>query len=211
MKKITSVLLLFSVFLTSSCCIKQIGKPVAGYPVDQVFSLIHDQFEKALDSLKKAPLKGNNSIFFTEADVVLDNVVSAVAGGSLTILVFKPSYTYTRKKETTLTFSLLNTDKPPSVSRLSAMSVKFKNDPDLLEKLIINTAMQMAELKFAFDDKHPDHVEKDVEIDIAFTVDQSGGIDITGPLTSALSGDFNASLDVANTHTITLKFKLVKK
>src|SRR5580692_1097033 len=184
------VIITASTLFATSCRTSRLGKPVGSYSVDSVFATIHEQFTGALEVLKNNNVLNqyHYKVFPTEADLVLDNVVTADAGGSLSILVFKPSYTYTKKKETTLTFSLLNTATPPTAKAVvtqnfDAKSIKFTRNPNVLRDLIVSTAEQMARLQYNFDKDNPKATQRAVEIDIAFTVDNNYGIDISGSLT----------------------------
>jgi hypothetical protein len=204
------LIILAAVLALSSCCASKMGKPIGNYSVESVFATIHSQFQSALDTLKNDTVVSNRHfyVFPTEADLVLDNVVTADAGASLSILIFSPSYTLTKKKETTLTFSLLN-NATPTPPPMVTKAITLKNDPNALRNLIVNTAEEMARLKYNFDAANPDSIQRQIEIDIAFTLDNTYGLQIGGSITSALSATGTAGLDVANTHTITVKFQLL--
>lgn len=202
--------------LLNGCCAAKLGKPIDNYPVSAVFSTIHDQVKSALDSLKRDPAVTTTfTVLPTEADLVLDNVVTADAGASLSILIFSPNYTRTWKKETTLTFSLLNTASTPPVQPMIAnnrpLRLTIRKDTNALKNLIISTAEQMAKIPFNFDQSNPDSTQRKIEIDIAFTLDNSYGIQIGGSLISSLSATGSLGLDMANTHTIMIKFQLNRK
>ena len=52
--------------------------------------------------------------------------------------------------------------------------------------------------------------EKDFALNIAFTIDHNGSIEITSPI-GITTPDPTVSTDVQNTHTITLKFLMFPK
>ena len=206
--------ILLAALVTTSCSTSKLGKPVNHFAVDEVFATVQTQLLAAEETLANDTVLTSRGYKFkpTDADLVLDNVVSIDGSASLTILVFKPSYTYTRKKETTITFSLSNKDtslKAHAIFGLGGNKLHFKRNPNALRDLIVQTAEQMARLKFTFGQGNIPAPGKDCEIDIVFTLENDGGLDISGPLSAILNGDISATIDQANAHTITLKFHLL--
>ena len=220
-----SILLTFIValFLESCCGGKEVVEPPKLVSLGYVFGQIKNQFERARDSINvlgktiydrtshDSGSKTIDSLVLKEADVTFDNIVSSGAEGSLSILVFKPQYTYTRKKETTVTFSLINNDLPKPVTSKFEFGVEGKNktvDDTTLAKLIQDAATQFSRVKFDLGDTSK--LERDFEIDIAFSIDQSGGLQITGPIGS-FTPEIDVTRDVQNSNTIALKFLLSKR
>ena len=187
------------------------------FPLKDIYEQISSQFKIAnqsfrllADSLQNGWNKTEgsttvDSLLLQEADVTFDNVVSSTVGGSLLIVFVKPGYTYSTKNETTVKFSLIKA-VPKTVK-----GEKGRNEPprdqNALSKLICSAAIQFSQdstgTSLATD------LEKHLEINIAFSVDQKGSVDLSIPFGS-ITPDINGSKEFVNTNTIALKFLLKK-
>ena len=207
-------LLLISLMpLLNSCILFKSQLKVEGsVPLNEVFGKVIGQFRKAqgkIDNLNKSIeniTKTNSSkdtLIIQEADVTFDNVVSTVGAASLSILIFKGGYNYSRKKETTVKYSLTNTSAAGISTNYIADSKK--KNPDALADLIYNAAKQFSDIEVG----GPEKFKKSVEIDISFSVDQSGSIEVSGPIGN-VTPDLSVSKDVQNTHTMSVIFELNK-
>src|SRR5579863_4676176 len=130
--KIKFPVLLFSLFAFASCDVnKQLAnglfKPLqvdTTVPASEIFARVKAQYDIADTKIKKyceAIPKNTHGTLLTldEADLILDNIRTDQAGGTLLVAVFKPGYTISSKKETTITFSLTNTAVAPSEKSLA--------------------------------------------------------------------------------------------
>jgi|GEM_PF-5292338 len=181
------------------------GKPLK---VSEVFGNVVDQFRKAKDAIDEQYPSGRvgaHHIELIEADVVFDNVVADEGDVSLSILVFKPGYTRTKTKETTVTYSLTEVPAAPGPH----VRVQAKNQ-DALKDLIVASVNQFIAVAVPTTDDKKFVYEKDIEIDVSFKLDQNGNIEVTGPIGN-FTPDVKLSRDVANTHTVKVKFVIDKK
>jgi len=206
MKKPPILFALFGILtLLSSCFIfrPQRMQVVGEVPVKTVFGKVFDQFRAAEEEIKKTDLQGH-TLTITEADVIFDNVITDELNASLSLLVFKPGYTHTKKRETTVTYSLMSTPNTPAPKDLTSNQAK---NPNALRDLIVSAYNQFVAVTIPGD---AGHFEKDIEIDVIITVDQNGNFEVTGPI-GKFTPDVTLSRDVANTQTVTVKFAIDKK
>lgn len=216
---ISSVLALTLMLLSNSCALFQPQdiKVVAMVPVDKVFANVLKDFDDAKKVVESpSELKSNHTLTITEADVIFDNTVTDETASSLSLLIFRSGYTYVKRRENTVTYSLLYI--PPSVkAKLQNMisqapmyrshMAKQHNDTDGIKELIIGAANQFLLVNVA---PGSGHIEKYLQLNIAFTVDQNGNIEFSGPV-GKLTPEVKFSRDVQNIQTITLKMVLDKK
>jgi len=204
MKKNIKLLLVLSLlFVLSSCALFRSEMTVVQQvPLKDVFEQVLGQYEKAVSEITSTDLK-SHTLTITEADVAFDNVITNNESATLSLLIFKAGYTHSKKKETTVTYSLVSV--PDDQKDHALMAKKSKNE-DALKNLIVAAYRQFISVNGP---KGEGKFEKDIEINISFTVDQSGSIEVSGPI-GGFTPDVTLSRDVANTHSITLKFAIDK-
>lgn len=201
MKKIYPWIFVSSVmFLSTSCFIFQPQKMTAENKValSKVYAKVLDQFMQARDEIKGID-GARNTVTLTEADVVFDNVITDELDASLSILIFKAGYTHIKKKETTVTYSLT----APPANPAPRVANNGKN-PNAIKDLIVGAYKQFVAISV------PQAVgtfQKSVEIDIAFTVEQSGDIDVSDAIGS-FTPEVTLTRDVANTQTMKVTFTI---
>lgn len=186
----------------SSCFIFQPQRMITKneVSVDKVFYNVVQQFKKAKNEIEKVNI-GKHTLTITEADLVLDNVITDEADASLSLLIFKAGYTGSKKRETTVTYSLVATPNAP------APFASYPKRQDALSDLIISSYKQFVNISI---DDSVGTFEKDIEIDVAITVDQNGNFEVTGPI-GKFTPDVKLSRDVANTQTVKVKVVIDKK
>jgi hypothetical protein len=207
-RPLTQCLVLISAlfFLNSCALFKPEMKVVGEVPLSTVFGKVLDQYKQA-DSLIKLTDIGKHRLTITEADAIFDNVITNEQDASLSLLIFKAGYTHSKKKETTITYSLVGISGAKAANFLSHNVSKNSNNPNALRDLIVSSYQQFIKVAVP---KDIGDFEKDIEIDISFTVDQTGNIEVSGPI-GKFTPDVTLSRDVANTHTITIKLAIDKK
>ncbi|WP_158991705.1 hypothetical protein [Mucilaginibacter sp. L196] len=228
MKTLIQFISAFTLILCfGSCAIfkPQPPKIIAQIPVKPVFATIFSDFEAARKTI--SDLSGKNAphtIEITEADVAFDNTVTFLNQDYLSLLIFKVGYSYTKKKDNTLTYSLMITPSSTiagnlldlaqrtSVDRQAKLVAKHKIAPgstppsDGIADMIVQAAKQFIDV---YINNADDKVEKDLTVNIAFSVDQNGSVEFTGPI-GEFTPDLSVSRDVQNTQTLTLKMVIDK-
>lgn len=207
-KKYDGILVLIALataFLLASCCTSQrTAEVLYTCRLDSAYAVIRGQLEIAQNRL--AASKTTDSLILKEAVVTFDNVVSLEKGGSLGILVFKPQYTYTKKRETTVKFSLINNGLPKNM--VAMMATPKPGEKYHLADLIYDAAQQFSAVGSTFWPENK--TEKDFEVDIAFAVDQNYGIEIGGTL-GVLTPGVKATSDVQTSNSVSVQFLMVKR
>ncbi len=217
-QKICHTILFFALIFSISSCVTQKKLQIVGQAkLDKVLAEVLDQYHKATDainlyydSIRIANNEANSydSLIIKEADVTFDNVVSNAADGSLSIIVFKSEYVYTKTKETSVKYSLVNANLPSAAKPLYATDDNLNSKNNALAKLIFDAAQSFSQIKYhvSADDK----LEKNFEVDVSFCIDQSGNIDVSIP-NWTLSPELKVIADVQNTQTMTLIFSIYKR
>ena len=206
MKKISALFIAAIVLINILSCSSSKLIIKQTYQVDDVFTVLQSQIKKAENDINA---DARYKVHLQEADAIFDNVVTTSENASLSILIFKPNYSNTKKTETTITFSLLYTDKPTAHAIINEPKIKFKNGQEnALSALIENAAAQFS--KVAITLPEADKYEKNFEIDIAYTIDENGTLEISAPI-GIINIGASVSVDNANTHIIKVIFKLDKK
>jgi hypothetical protein len=176
------------------------------YQVDGIFNVLQSQVKKAENDIKA---DAKYEVQLQEADAIFDNVITTSETAGLSILVFKPNYTNTKKTETTVTFSLLYVaSNGPQAEVAKSSKIKFKpGQENALSNLIENAAAQFSKVIVTLPEA--DKYQKNFEIDIAYTIDENGTLEINAPIGIVNIGA-SVSADAANTHIVKVVFRLDK-
>ena len=222
--KTVAMLLLASIF--SSCAIfrPQPLQVVTTVPLKPVFAQLLTDFTAAKSAVNNlSSIKGKHTLTITEADAVFDNTTTNTDYTALSLLIFKGGYTYTKKKDNTVTYSLLYI-QPEAAKELLSLNTNTKQalrsrqisnhtlaadspvTDDGIKDMIVGAVEQFIDV---YVNPNDGKTEKDLQVNISFSVDQNGVVEFTGPI-SKLTPDVSYSRDVQNTQTLTLKMVIDK-
>lgn len=183
-----------------SVAIKDFPKQDVTEPLVDILNEIKIQYDEAIKMLGDI-----KNIEIDEADVTFDVTNTNIEDGNISVLIFKSDIKRTGKKESTITFSLID-----STDNNKAMSFSLKKDfikktPNYeLAKLIANTAKAFVSINT----KIGKLKGKTFEIDIVYSVELDGSIDISGKIISIrLDGSYERDHQVQNTIKLIFKTK----
>jgi hypothetical protein len=144
------------------------------YPVNNLLAKIREQYGMA-----RLRFNDTSHLKVSQVDVVFDVTNTSILKGGLGVLVVKAEATHATSKESTITFTLADTTTPliHALTVAPGSNVLDQKENELA-KLILNTYNQFLSIKTGIAKTTPTQFE----IDIQFSVETDGNLDISGPL-----------------------------
>jgi hypothetical protein len=184
--------------ILSSCCTQRVATIPGNQPkLNEVVSVIQDQYKGALDSLKK--LKITKTVI-TEAELSLKVTKTISADAEFSVLIFKPKASRSQERSTTVTYKLTDDKNLLGGDKIN----KLKKDNSLRDA-IVSAAVSFHSLNTTIGTL----TKESFSLDLVFSIENQVGLGL-GFEVWGVGADLGGSYTNAIEHELVLTFKSAK-
>lgn len=194
-----TLLAIIIVCLFGSCCSQKVaGLPQKQPSLNDVVTVIQEQYQTALDSLAKA---GISNYVIDEAELSLKVTKTIATDAEFKVLIFKPKVSRSQERSTSVKYKLSKAENLTGGNKIN----KLKKDNSLRDA-IISAARSFHSLKTTIGSL----TKESFTLDLVFSIEDEGGLGLSFEIWG-VGADLGGSFTNATEHELVLTFKPVKK